>query len=300
MRKNLYGDNNSDCSPETRNDKIPFPNQESNEEKENTKAVTESSESVNHKYGSISNRIIENYVQTNSSICSDKKKLKNVFIKEDGNYFLGFENSHRQISFLGKSFRSVNDRNLNQKLDEFLERESVINKGTFRDIEFSIEAIVEKYSTYKEENSNSLSMSNNLSISDLIKYNTENNSGHSNKKNGSQASNPSVEISTGTNSFKFFVISNIFIYDFEYHFTNKSLVLRRKINVLSIDFFSITPDLKKLIIHVNSILDGGGNLFINNENSIHICFCICNILFYCYSTAKNLVVIPKSQFFYKK
>lgn len=265
---------------------------------ENNIIITESSDSStgfssNRKLAdkfSFKKRINENFVLNNSSLCSsEKKKFPHGFVKEKEedtfNKFLVFEHSHRQVSFLSKSFKTIIEE-LNIQLDEFLEKEVVRNKTLFPGIEFSVVAIVERQN------------GQNHSSNKTERFNTNN----SNTNNISNSIGSSHESKDADVLLKFFVVSNIFIYDFEFASSQQypTLTLKRKINLLSIDFFSITPDFRKLIIHINNVLDEGGNIFIFNDNSIHIVFCICNLLFYCYSLTKNLIVIPKSQFFFEK
>ena len=340
-----------------------------------------SSLNSNQKNFNMNKRITDNFFLNSSGTSSvDKKKLPHSFVKEDTNSFLAFEHAHRQMSFLGKTFKTINNKELNNKLDFFLEQEFARNKVSFPHIEFSIEAIIDRTIKYKDtevqntptptnltggsnvakdqlnqlEPENQVKESeinavqqragtgNNFSSPNLIQESTGNNynivqpgSGsilntnyaypyvYNTEKNEKKLSitgtgvlkpepisltnfslnseNMGNNILNSPNSvFKFLVISNIFIYEFEFCLINSTLSLSRKLNLLSIEFFSITPDFKKLIIHVNNILDTGGNSFITNENSIHIVFCLCNILFYCYSTTKNLIVIPHSTYFYEK
>jgi hypothetical protein len=331
----------------------------------------------NQKKFNMNKRITDNFFLNSSGTSSmDKKRLPHSFVKEDANSFLTFEHAHRQMSFLGKTFKTIHNKELNHKLDIFLEQEFAKNKVSFPHIEFSIEAIIDRTIKYKDtdvqntptptnmtggsnvvnhqlnqletENQvkeNEINVTrqragtgNNFSSPNLIQestgnnynivhpgsgsitnsnynYHTEKNLPHENKL-GSAALRPEPNsltnfslnsenignniLNSPNSIFKFLVISNIFIYEFEFCLINSTLTLARKLNLLSIEFFSITPDFKKLIIHVNNILDTGGNSFITNENSIHIVFCICNILFYCYSTTKNLIVIPHSTYFYEK
>ena len=215
-------------------------------------------------------RMTENFMINLSSSSNIKKNFKNLHNAEDK--FLIFEHSHKQMSFLAKTFKSINNIELFSKLDEFFEKETQKNKLIFPNILFNVEAIIDQ----------GFISTNNINNSIESSYNS-----NSSKK----------EISDMLN---FLVISNIFIYDFNYLINESNLLLKRKINLLSIDFFSIIPDFKKIIIHVNNYLDETGNISISNENNIHIVFCICNILYNCYSQIKNLIVIPKSQTFYSK
>lgn len=196
-----------------------------------------------------------------------------------------------------------------------MEKEVQRNKMSFPNIDFSIEAIIDrtiinpihknpiteiKHDSYSSENDSKDEDSKEMKHENTIEgfYSAAENKGFFYGTNAEY--NSTVNKLIAINSCKFLVISNIFIYDFEYIYNSNVLVLRRKINLVAIDFFSITADFKKLIIHVNSLLDTSGNIFIATDNSIHIVFCLCNILFYCYSLIKTLIVVPKSQSFFDK
>jgi len=255
-------------------------------------------------------RMSENYILDYSSNSTfSKKRLSNKFIKEDNNKFLTFDSSYRQISFMSKNFRSFNNLDLNKKLEEFLDLESRKLKIAFPNIDFNLEAIIEPNLENFEnrvKNCNSHNTQNNLTISkdNLMntsqKYPIEFKQNNVNEISNQFFNTEQLNISTSTSNFRFIIISNIYIYEFIFTTSNNTLLLKRKTHLLSIDFFTITPDLRNLTIHVNNIIDRGGNMPICYENSINIVFCLCNILFYSYSSNKNLVVVPNSNYFIQK
>lgn len=95
------------------------------------------------------------------------------------------------------------------------------------------------------------------------------------------------------------VITNCDIYEFLYEEQTQLLTLNRKINLLSIEFLTITSDCKKLILHVNSKLDMNGAYIFTSEKQkdliLQLAFCICNLIFNNYSIVKSVIFIPNSK-----
>jgi len=82
----------------------------------------------------------------------------------------------------------------------------------------------------------------------------------------------------------------------EYQINENGLLnLKRKILLDNIEFFSITSDLMKLIIHINSKNETDGNFGITHENSIQIVFCLANLIYTFTKLKKMLFVVPKSK-----
>lgn len=212
---------------------------------------------------------------SHSGTSSERKKLSSIFLKEDNiNKFIAFEHSHRQISFHVKSFKTINNKELNKILEELLEKESNDCKKNYPDREFSVEAIIEGgYFQSKKSKTDSNSVDNQISERDEF----------------------------SDKHFRFNIITSIFFYDFDFNITTSKLKCNKKINLTNIEFFSITQDYSRLIIHIKSSTENSNcNIGISNDNAIQIAFCIGNILFYCYSMMKVLVVIPKLSSFYEK
>jgi hypothetical protein len=185
------------------------------------------------------------------------------------NKFYTFDQSYRQHYLLSKSFNNIKSTEFLKRIDEFFEKEQECHKKTSL-TDFTIEAIVEK--VYSDNN-----FSKSQSNSGIIQ-NTSNISDNSKKK------------------FSFIVISNTALYDLEYQTSDSgSLNLKRKIYFLSMEFFSITSDHMKLIIHVNPKLDKNGNFGITHENSVQISFCLSSLIYNLSKNKKVLFVVPKSK-----
>lgn len=213
----------------------------------------------------IADRYELNYSSNNSNIDNSSSLILDL-----DNKFFTFEQSHKQHYLLSKSFVNIKSSEFLKKIDEFFEKEQEIHKKTFNN-DLMIEAIIEKVhsdSNFSKSNSQSNVVQNISNYSDSVK-----------KK------------------YFFIIITNTCIYDLEYGSSNdnSSLTLKRKIFFPCIEFFSLTSDHMKLIIHINSKLDKNGNFGITHENSVLIAFCISN-LNYSMSKKKHLLfVVPKSK-----
>lgn len=194
----------------------------------------------------LSNFIDTSFEPNNNNFYSD--------INND-NFFFICDNCHMNKNFnVHKCFNKYNNSILNTKLEKFMLKEEKKLKKEFLHINFQIEAIVERDYNYRKENL----MNNSSSYSSTVSASSLNNS-----------------LST---HFKFIIITNIMIYDLEFLFSNNELNLRRKICLKDICFISLSSENNKFIIHVEQ----GKNLYIFNEQSEQICFCLC------YSAYKNL------------
>jgi len=215
-------------------------------------------------------KVADKYVLNNSSTNSNTDdSFSNSFNLE--NKFFAFEQSYKQPYLLSKGFVNIKSSEFNKKIDEFFEKEQ-IEHNKLNNSEFAIEAIIER--VYSDSNtSKSWSSSNNV-----LQQNMSNSSDLAKRK------------------YSFIIITNSFLYDLEYQ-TNENgmLTLKRKILLLSIELFSITSDLMRLILHVNSKLDSKGNFGITHENSIQIAFCLANMIHVLNKNKKLLFVVPKSK-----
>lgn len=280
----------------------------------NSKRQKNSSETFDSdvKTYNINKKIVESYILHNTSQGSERKK-SNHFSKENTDRFFTFEFSHKQFSFLSKGFKTIKNSDLNKKLDIFLEEEVIKNKSAFPQIDFNVEAIIDRNVQYKDNTGdevfNSLYTSNKNNLNHQYYSSNQHETGYKENQFGPDKDYNQIPLSNNyvsnqstsfISNFKFLIISNIYIYEMEYSIKDCLLNVVRKVNLVSVDFFSLTPDFKKLIIHINNIHDNNGNISLNYENAVQIVFCLSNILFHCYSVQKNLVVIPKSYSFYEK
>ena len=92
---------------------------------------------------------MESYILNNTSLASDKKK-SGQFFKENNDNFFTYKSAHKQFSFLSKGFKTIKNIELNKKLDLFLEEEVNKNKLAFPQIDFNVEAIIDRNIQYKE------------------------------------------------------------------------------------------------------------------------------------------------------
>lgn len=186
------------------------------------------------------------------------------FLNLENKFFI-FDKSYKQQYLLSKSFDNIKSSEFLKKIDEFFEKEQELNKKSSKE-EFTIEAIIEKL--YSDGNKSS--------SSNIIFQNVSGNSDLSKKK------------------YSFLIISNSCLYDLDYHNDTNSINLKRKILISNIEFFSITSDFVKLILHINSNVDLMGNFGITHENSIKIAFCLSTLGYVLSKNKKVLIVVPKS------
>ncbi len=188
-------------------------------------------------------------------------------IENDDNLFIFSNYFHKQDNKLSKGFNTIKSEELNTLLNEFFENEQKKQKKINKLNEFSVQAIIEKDAV-----DNSL-----------------------NKSSGAQSVKSNTVSTTSTSDKKklFLVISNVSIYDFEF-LNNENLFLRREVNLRDIEFFSITSDFKKLVLHLNK-KDPKGNMGLVYDNSNQIVTCLSSILKENYLVKKNVVVLPKSR-----
>lgn len=212
--------------------------------------------------------IAEKFLLNYSSSNSNNENFPNSSLNLENKFFL-FTHCHKQYYQLSKSFSNHKSSEFLKKIDEFLEKEQDSLKKT-SNIDLTIEAIIEK--AFSENNSSKSYLSSNVII-----QNVSNNSDSTKRK------------------YSFIIISNSFLYDLEYISNDIcGLNLKRKIFIPCIEFFSITSDLMKLILHINSKLDVSGNFGITHENSIQIAFCLSNLIYSLSKKIPILIVIPKS------
>lgn len=211
----------------------------------------------------IADRYELNYSSNNSNFDNSSLNL------DLENKFFSFEQCHKQHYLLSKSFVNIKSSEFLKKIDEFFEKEQETHRKTFSN-DLNIEAIIEKVnsdSNFSKSTSNSNVVQNISNYSDSVK-----------KK------------------YFFIIITNTCLYDLEYITSNESaLTLKRKIFFPCIEFFSITSDHMKLILHINSKLDKNGNFGISHENCVLIAFCISNLNYYMSKKKHILFVVPKSK-----
>jgi hypothetical protein len=101
-----------------------------------------------------------------------------------------------------------------------------------------------------------------------------------------------------TISFSFILISEIYIFYFEYKFKEEKLILLRKLKLVAINYISYSSDLNKINLHLNAKFENKAPIcsfeirpFIKEE-TIFILSNICKLCFENYSSIKKVVSYP--------
>ncbi len=99
-------------------------------------------------------------------------------------------------------------------------------------------------------------------------------------------------------SFSFILISEIYIFSFEYKFKEEKLILLKKIKLVAINFISYCSDLNKINLHLNLKFENKDPICsfeispLNKEETPIILANICKLCFENYSSIKKVVSYP--------